>query len=105
MCIRDRFKVNTHALEDDDEFICKPDEIADTLTARYDEVNSTESYPLNFLARKEEIEYDLDFECEGYRSYNVSFTMKELQSLSALPATLQRDRTIFFTAPYVNCRM
>ena len=51
-----------------------------TLAARYAEVSSTESYPLNFFARKDEVEHDLDFKCEGYRSYNMPFTMRVLQS-------------------------
>ena len=66
------------------ELICNPDEIVDTLAARYVEVSSTESYTLNFFARKNEVKDDFDFECEWYRTYNVSTTMRELHS--AVPA-------------------
>ena len=71
------FKSITY-IEHDGELTCNPDEIANTLAARYAEVSSTESYPLNFLASKDKAEHHLDFECEGYRTYNVPFTMREL---------------------------
>ena len=69
------------------ELISNPDEIANTLAAIYANVSSTESYPLNFLARNDEVEHNsegykhtFDFECEEYRTYNVPSTMRKLQS-------------------------
>ena len=41
--------------------IFNPDVIADTFPVRCANVSSTESYPHNFLARKVEVEHDLDF--------------------------------------------
>ena len=53
------FKVIT-CIEHDGELICNRNRIADTLVAIYAEVSSTGSYFLNFLARKDEVERDLD---------------------------------------------
>ena len=43
------------SIEHDGELICNTDEIAGTLAARYAEVRSTESHPLNFLTGKDEV--------------------------------------------------
>ena len=61
------FKPTTF-IEHDDELIYNPDDIADILVARYVEVSSTESDPLDFLSRKEKA--NLDFQSEVYRTYN-----------------------------------
>ena len=60
-----------------DELVCNPDEIADTLTARYAEVSRTESYSFDFLARKAEVEQNLNLGTERCRTNNVAFRMRE----------------------------
>ena len=49
-------------IEQNGESICNSDEIADTLAAKYAEVSNTESNPLNLHTRKDEVDYDFDFE-------------------------------------------
>ena len=65
----------------DGKFMWNPDEIVDILAAQYNQVSSTESYPLDFLEKKKKIKLNkiLTFELKG-RTYRVPFTMKELQS-------------------------
>ena len=67
-------------VEHDAELIFNPDKIAENVAVKYAEANSTGSYPLNFLARKDEVEHDLNFEYGGYRTYKVYFTIRVLQS-------------------------
>ena len=67
-------------IEHDKHLISNSKEIVDIFYTRYAEVSSTESYALNFLAREHEVEHELDFKCQGHKTYNVPFTMKELQT-------------------------
>ena len=75
----------------------------DTLAARYTKVTSrpTEGYSLNFPARKDEVEHELDFECEKYRTYNLPFMKSEFESnVCASGNRLSSERTIFLTELY-----
>ena len=82
----------------------QPDEIGNNLPAHNAKVSSTESYPHDFLARKAEVEQDIDFETEGHRTYKVPFTLREL-GYTLLPVTQQRDWATFLKALYVNYRL
>ena len=61
--------------------MCNPDKIADTLAVRYAEVSRQKV----ILSISQQEKHEPDFKCERYRSYNMAFTMRELQS--AVPAS------------------